>query len=119
MSPDKIIVTIIGVAAIGATYWFFLLKKDQVVAAGNSVEVKVEGGYSPTTIKIAKHKPTTLVFLRTDKNDCLEEVVIPEFKVRQYLPVNQKVSIAVTPTKAGEFPFSCGMGMYHGKIVVQ
>src|SRR3989344_4432644 len=116
---DKIIVTIIGAAAIMFTYWFFLMKKDKEVLVSDSVDIVVEGGYSPNAVSISKGKTTKLNFIRKDQNTCLEEVVLPDFKVRKYLPLNQKVTIEITPQKNGEFKYSCGMNMFHGKIIVR
>jgi len=54
-----------------------------------------------------------------DSNSCLEEVVLSDFKVRKFLPLNEKTEIEINPTKKGEFDFSCGMGMFHGKLIVK
>lgn len=115
---DKIIVTIAGLLGVVFTYWFFLMKKERVVKAIDSVDIIVEGGYSPDVISIPKGKTTKLNFLRKDPNSCLEEVVLGDFKIRRQLPLNQKVTIELTPQQAGEFKYSCGMNMYHGKIIV-
>lgn len=123
---DKIIVTIFGILGIGFTYWFFLMKKgkrvkvaDSVDSAGSlQVDIIVEGGYSPEVISIPKGKTTKLNFIRKDPSSCLEEVVLPDFRIRKYLPLNQKVTIEISPDKAGEYKFSCGMSMFHGKIIV-
>ena len=115
---DKIIVTIAGLFGILFIYWFFLMKKERVVKANDSVDIIVEGGYSPDVISIRKGKTTKLNFLRKDPSSCLEEVVLGDFKVRKQLPLNQKVTIELTPQQAGEFKYSCGMNMYHGKIIV-
>lgn len=116
---DKIIVTALGMAGIVFTYWFFLAKKEKEVKVSNSIDITVEGGYSPKVISIPKGKTTKINFIRKDPNSCLEEVVLGDFKVRKYLPLNQKVTIELTPQKAGEFMYSCGMNMYHGKIIVK
>ena len=120
MSLDKIIVTFAGLGAILFTYWFFLAKKEKeaLVSDQDSVDITVEGGYSPEVISIPLNKATTLNFTRKDSSSCLEEVVLSDFSVRKYLPLNQKVEIKITPSKEGEFIYSCGMGMFHGKIVV-
>lgn len=115
---DKIIVTILGVLGIFLTYWFFLMKKEKVVNVAGSIDIIVEGGYTPETISIPKGKTTKINFIRKDPNSCLEEVVIGDFKIRKTLPLNQKVTIELTPQTSGEFTYSCGMGMYHGKIIV-
>ncbi|OGK25424.1 hypothetical protein A3C25_01290 [Candidatus Roizmanbacteria bacterium RIFCSPHIGHO2_02_FULL_38_11] len=120
MNPDKLFVTISGALAIVFTYWFFLMRNEKtVVAASDSIDIAVEGGYSPEVISIAKGKTTKLNFLRKDPSSCLEEVVISEFKVRRFLPLKKKITIELTPKKEGEFPFSCGMNMFHGKIIVK
>ncbi len=119
MPLDKIIVSIIGIIGILFTYFYFFGKKEEAVEASGEIDIVVEGGYKPNTISITKGKSTTLNFIRRDSNSCLEEVVLPEFKVRKTLPLNEKVSITITPNKTGEFPFSCGMNMFHGKIVVR
>ncbi len=119
MTTDQIIVTLVGIAGIAFTYWFFLMRKTKEVAVTDSVDITVDGGYSPEVIAIPKGKTTKINFFRKDPSSCLEEVVLGDFKIRKHLPLNQKVSIEVTPQQAGEFRFACGMNMYHGKIVVK
>lgn len=119
MTEDKIIVTILGVAGMAFTFWFFLLKKGKEVAVVNSVDIIVEGGYSPEVVSVPFGKITKLNFIRKDPTECLEEVVLGDFKIRRSLPLNQKVTVEINPQKRGEFGYSCGMGMYHGKIVVK
>lgn len=85
----------------------------------DEVDIAVSGGYSPEVISIPKNKTTRINFIRTDPTDCLSEVVLADFKIRKQLPLQEKVTIEITPKKAGEYGYSCGMGMYHGKIVVK
>lgn len=114
---DTVIVLIAGIAAIIFTYWFFFMKKSHIVEAGEQIDIIVNGGYKPDTISLAAGKPTTLRFMRTDPSSCLEEVVIADLKIRKFLPLNQMVEIPVSPATPGEYPFSCGMNMFHGKII--
>src|SRR5260221_12764596 len=118
MTPDKIIVAIASIGGIAFVYWFFLMKKEEsaVIVNSNSVDITVEGGYSPNVIAIPKGKPTTINFIRKDPSSCLEEVVLGDFKIRKYLPLNQKTQITITPKKTVEFDYACGMNMFHGKI---
>lgn len=119
MDLDKIIVLIVSLAGILFTYWFFLQRPDNLVkASGGEVDISVDGGYNPDVISIPFGTITKLNFLRKDPSSCLEEVVISEFKTRKFLPLNQKVTIEVSPKKKGEFGFSCGMGMFHGKLII-
>lgn len=119
MTIDKILVLIFSGLGIIFTYWFFLGKKEKEVAVLDSVDITVEGGYNPEVISIPLGKTTKINFFRKDSNSCLEEVVLSDFKIRKYLPLNQKITIEVTPKKKGEFKFSCSMNMFHGKIFVK
>lgn len=119
MDIDKIIVMIAGIGGVLFTYWFFLMRREKAVEVSSEVDIKVSGGYSPEVISIPKGKTTKINFLRTDPTDCLEEVVLGDFKIRRQLPLNQKVTIEITPQKTGEYGYSCGMNMYHGKIIVK
>lgn len=116
---DKILITIFGVLGMIFTYWFFLMKKEKEVAVIDSVDIIVDGGYSPNVISIPKGKTTKINFIRKDPSGCLEEVVLGDFKIRKHLPLNQKVVIELTPQQSGEFGYTCGMNMYHGKIIVK
>lgn len=116
---DKIIVSIFGVLSILFTYWYFFMKKINTVQAEGTIDIIVEGGYKPEQISIPYGKTTKLIFHRKDSSSCLEEVVIADFKVRKFLPLNEKTEIEINPTKKGEFDFSCGMGMFHGKLIVK
>ena len=127
MTLDKILVIISGVLGIGFIYCFFLSKKDKKAVVVNSVdsmgslqvEITVEGGYQPEVISIPVGKTTVLNFTRTDPTGCLDEVVLGDFNIRKELPLNKKISIEITPKQKGTFTYSCGMNMYHGKIIVR
>ncbi len=126
MSIDKIFVALFSIGGVIFTYWFFLMKKDEVVSVADlpagrqgSVDIIVEGGYSPNTISIPQGKTTKINFTRRDPSSCLEEVVLGDFKIKKYLPLNKKITVEVTPQRKGEFGFACGMNMFHGKIIVK
>lgn len=116
---DKIIVAIAALLGIALTYWFFLMKKDEVVEANDQIDITVEGGYKPSTISIKKNKTTQINFFRKDPSSCLEDVVLSDFKIRKFLPLNQKTTISITPRKTGTFDIACGMNMFHGKLIVK
>lgn len=119
MSADKIMVTAVGFIGILFIYWLFLFKKEKKTKISDSVDIIVNGGYSPEVISIPMGKTTRINFIRKDPTECLEEVVLGDFKIRKTLPLNQKVTVEINPKKIGEFNYSCGMGMYHGKIIVE
>lgn len=119
MTPDKIIVTIVGVIGAIGTYWFFFMKKEENIVASDTIDIVVDGGYNPDFITVSLDKKTTLRFIRKDSNSCLEDIVLSDFKVKKFLPINTLVEIAINPQKKGTFSFTCGMGMFHGKIIVK
>ena len=119
MTVDKVLVAIFTLIGIAFTYWFFLMRKeDSVDVSSGAIDIVVEGGYKPEVISIPVGKTTNLNFFRKDSSSCLEEIVLSDFKIRKTLPLNQKVTISITPQKKGEYVFSCGMNMFHGKIRV-
>ena len=111
-----------GLAFIVFLYVFFFGKRRVVakpVPAGpQEVTVVVAGGYKPDVIVARKGMPLTLIFDRRESNPCSDEIVIPEFGIRTALHAHQKTTIEITPQREGDFPFSCGMNMLHGKIKV-
>ncbi len=119
MEIDKVLVIIFSLVGIVFTYWFFLMKKEKEVVVSDSVDIIVDGGYQPEVISIPLGKTTRLNFLRKDANNCLEEVVLGDFKIKKFLPLNEKVTVELTPQKKGEFGYSCAMGMFHGKVIVK
>jgi plastocyanin domain-containing protein len=116
---DKILITITGIFGIGFVWWFFLMRKETAVEVTNSVDIIANGGYSPEVITVKKNRPVTLNFKRTDPSNCLDEVTLPDFKQHLVLPLNEVVSTTITPKEVGEFTYSCGMNMFHGKIIVK
>lgn len=121
MQIDKLLAALFSFAGIAFTYWFFLMRKEEtaVDVKANAVDIIVEGGYSPSALTLPKGQKTVLNFIRRDPSSCLEEVVLPQFKIRKYLPLNQKTPIEITPKERGTYEISCGMNMFHGKIVVE
>jgi plastocyanin domain-containing protein len=115
----------IGVAAVALiafVNWFFLGNKGTArVAAAEpgglvDVTVVVEGGYTPSTIEVPAGSRVRMTLDRREDNPCSDEIVIPDFGLRQSLPAFAKTVLEFTAT-AGRHEFSCGMGMLHGAIV--
>ncbi len=119
------VVLVGAVLAIAAVNWWFFVagQSSTAVAAalpGGPAEVviTVDGGYSPAVVQVHKGQRVRLVFDRRDSSSCSEEVVIPAFNVRQFLPSGERTVVEIEPTEAGRFPFTCGMSMLRGSIVV-
>ncbi len=120
---DRIAAAGLGAALCVFLYAFFFGRRRETAArpsegGAQEVTIVVSGGYDPDLIVARKGVPLKLVFDRRENSPCSDEVVLPEFEVRRELPAFQKTEIAVLPKRVGEFPFSCGMNMLHGKIRV-
>lgn len=125
MTPDKIIVTVLGLSVIALIVWFFWLVKKPgakaTVTSGGYQEamVLVKGGYTPDVILVEKGKPVRLNFVRSESAGCSEMVLLPHFNKSAHLPEGETVPLEFLPDEVGEFEFQCQMGMFRGTIVVE
>ena len=124
MTNAEIVVTAVGLLAIAWINWyFFLAGRGPGVIAGveagvQRLTVEVKGGYEPAVIRVRAGRPVRLDFHRAETSGCSEEVVIPDFGIRTYLPAHRTTPVRFTPT-AGTHEFTCGMGMLRGTIVAE
>ena len=121
--PVKVGVVLGGLTLVGAELWWFLGRKQQQQQATQSngvqsVLVTVDGGYRPDRVVVNNGEPVQLSFRRLDSNSCLNEVLIPDFGINTRLPIGQTTTVEFTPTKVGEYTFTCGMRMFRGVIEV-
>ena len=125
MTPLEWIVVLAGAAAIAWVNWYFFLARRGTAVAETresgtqEVTITVQGGYEPAEVKLKKGIPARLVFDRQETSGCSEEVVIPDFGVRKFLPAFQKTTVELKPETAGSFEFTCGMSMLRGRLVVE
>lgn len=83
-----------------------------------SVEVVVQGGYSPHTMEAEFGTPLCITFDRRESGSCTEQVVFSDFGIVAHLPANKRTDVTFTPDKVGTFDFACGMNMVHGSLIV-
>jgi plastocyanin domain-containing protein len=124
VTAGQIVVTVLGVAAIGWVLWYFLWSRGPASAAREArgvqeIAVTVKGGYQPDTILVRAGQPVRLRFYRDETADCSERVVFEQFGIDRQLPAFETTDIEFTPTEPGEFPFRCGMSMLKGLLVVE
>ena len=125
MSAAQIAVTLAGLAAIAWVNWyFFLAGRGEAVAvpADQGVQrarIVVRGGYAPATVRVRAGRPVRLEFDRQETSGCTEEVVLPDFGIRTYLPAHQTTPVEFTPQRPGSYEFTCGMAMVRGRILVE
>ncbi|NIO76573.1 MAG: cupredoxin domain-containing protein [Armatimonadetes bacterium] len=122
---SKLIVDLLGAAAVAGIVWFFWFSKPKGVAAAAGASglqealIVVKGGYHPDVIVVKAGKPVRLNFLRRETSACSEMVLFPDFDKSATLPTDETVPIEFTPTKPGEYGFQCQMGMLRGKLLVE
>lgn len=86
------------------------------------MEIKVtEAGFEPREVRARKGEALTLVFTRVTDRTCIRAIDIPDEEVKGFqLPLDEPVSLTITPKKAGVKAFHCSaMGMGNGRIVVE
>lgn len=76
-------------------------------------------GYQPRSLKLRRGIPARVTFIRKIEETCGKAIAIPQYNIRRELPLNEPVVLEFTPNKAGEFNFTCGMGMLRGTLIVQ
>jgi plastocyanin domain-containing protein len=60
-----------------------------------------------------------LEFYRDETSGCTEEVVLPDFGIRTFLPPHRTTSVEFTPERVGTYEFTCGMGMVRGRVIAE
>ena len=125
MTITNILALLIGLALVGGIAWFFWgPRKEGVRAALTSggyqeAMILMKGGYTPDVIIVQHGKPVRLNFRREETAACSEMVVFDAFGKSAKLPTGETVPVEFLPEKPGEYEFSCQMGMFRGKVIVE
>jgi plastocyanin domain-containing protein len=125
MTPDRWIVTLLGIAFVAFIVWFFWLKRTKGVRAGETsggyqeVMILVKGGYTPDTIIVRHGRPVRLNFRREETATCSDKVIFADFQKSADLPTGETVPVELLPKEPGEFAFACPMGMFRGRLIVE
>ncbi len=99
--------------------------KSEPVAASTSegvlrATITIDGGkYTPNLITVEHGKPVELTFKGGQELGCGGTIVFKSLNQSKEVESGKSVTFAFTPNKAGEIPFTCGMDMYDGKVVVK
>ncbi|MDK6802778.1 cupredoxin domain-containing protein [Lactobacillus mulieris] len=116
---------LIAVFIIGFIIWWFFIREvnDTALAKANQnkqkAQIVIQGGYSPSTLVLQKGIPAEVEFLQKDSTACLAEVRSAELALDKKIAPGEKVTIKVPTDQVGEYNYSCGMNMFHGKVVVK
>lgn len=80
------------------------------------VEVAVNGGYQPDSIRAWAGAPLRIVFRREDDDACSERVIFSAPRLDRRLSATGTTTIDLPAQPPGEIRFTCGMGRYRGRI---
>jgi len=83
-----------------------------------TVRVRVKGGYEPAVVHGRVGEPLRIVFSREETASCSEHVVFPAFGKSAMLPPFEDVALELVPEHAGEYEFTCQLGMLRGRLLV-
>ena len=116
-----LIVNLIGLILIGLIVWWFIVSKPNATRIkGDTIDIKVHDGiYDPPVIKAKKGQALHLRFLRQDESPCSEVVIFDQLNLSAELPIGKPYEINLTVKDAGEYDFTCQMGMYRGKLIIE
>lgn len=88
--------------------------KDQVV------ELQVtEKGFEPSSVDVKPGVPVVLKVTRKTDSTCATQIKIKWKNIKENLPLNKPVTIALGKLDKGEIRFGCGMDMITGNIIVR
>ena len=125
MTPDRMLVTALGIGAILFIVWYFWMNRASGTRASlassgyQEAMILVKGGYTPDTIIVRHGKPVRLNFRREETASCSEKVIFADFNKSADLPTGETVRVEFVPDTPGEYEFACAMGMFRGKLVVE
>jgi plastocyanin domain-containing protein len=125
MNATDVAVILGGILAILWVNWYFFFAgrsaSDAAMGAGGVQEVKitVHGGYDPAHVRVKRGVPVRLVFDRQETSGCSEEIVLPDFGIRKFLPAHKQTAVEFTPERPGIYDFTCGMSMLRGRLTVE
>lgn len=123
MTPIEATVLVASLGAIAWINWYFFVagRAATVVTADGhgpqDIHITVDGGYSPSALQVQAGRLVRLHFERLDTSGCSEEVALPEFGIRRFLPTGEVTTVEFTPEAPGTYQFTCGMGMLRGRLV--
>lgn len=125
MTPDRWLLTALGLGLIAFIVWFFWMKRSSGVRAAETsggyqeAMILVKGGYTPDTIVVRAGKPVRLNFRREETASCSDKVIFADFGKSADLPTGENVAVEFVPKDPGEYAFACPMGMFRGRLIVE
>ncbi len=125
MAIDQILVIVVGIGLSILVAWYFWFSEKKAVKIQSSESglqeavIKVKGGYTPDVLIFEAGKPIKLNFIREETAACSEDVIFSDLGVKATLTPFKTIPVDLKIDKPGEYNFQCGMGMLHGKLIIE
>lgn len=120
---QSVIGSVLILLIIGAyVVWLrFQRRQERATTVGNiqEITVLVKGAYDPRVIAVKSGMPVRIFFNRQEDVECSRFVTLDGLKIRKDLKPFATTAVEFTPQEKGEITFTCDMGMYQGKIIVE
>jgi len=88
-------------------------------ARGRTIEVAVTSeGFVPAEVHVKQGEKVSLVVTRKTDRTCATAIVSKDLGVKQDLPLDKPVTLAIKADKKGKLHYACPMDMIAGSIVV-
>ena len=120
----ELIALLVAMVVVVAFLWL-TRDSDESVAAERlpngtqEAVIVVERGYHPSRIELQAGVPTTLRFERHGGDACTDLLVSELWPTAHRLATHGETLVRFTPARPGRYPFTCGMGMYSGELLVR
>jgi len=87
------------------------------VAGSNSLTIDAkDNGYTPNLLRAKAGQPIKLNVVTSQNYACTSVFTVPSLGIRRVLPPTGATAIDLPPQRVGTLRFTCGMGMYSGRI---
>lgn len=81
--------------------------------------VTIKSGFQPQIVYFQQGEPAQLIFHQEATSACLHEVKSQDLNFHLALNQGETQIIPINTDQPGEATFSCGMDMFHGKVIVK
>ncbi len=125
MSLSDVLIIFGGLTVSAGIGWFFWgprkggYRAALTTSGYQEAMVLVKGGYTPDIIVVQHGRPVRLNFRREESAGCSEMVLFNDFGKSARLPQGETVPVEILPEQPGEYEFTCQMGMFRGKLIVE
>ncbi len=94
-------------------------RAERLANGTQEARIVVERGYHPRRIVLAAGVPALLRFERREDDPCSELLVSELWPNAHRLVAHAETPVRFTPQRPGRYPFTCGLGMYSGELIVR